>query len=95
MCGSELIIFAKRILTKMEVFSLEDEYEGLFLTQSGSSVEKEKVGNSPICGNPMDFQSPCVSLRNLSAGENPVYSDISDAEDFDIPSSQVSEQEIR
>ena len=75
-----------------EVFSLEDDYGDLFITQSDnilnvdSSQNDEKEEESGILSDPFDFSSPCVSL--VSNEKEPQYSDISDAEDFDIPSSQ-------
>ena len=75
----------------MEIFSLEEEDSaGLFITQGGI-VNNDNCGNNSILGDPMDFKSPCVSLVsqpkvNTNAAE---YSDISDDDDFEIPSSQV------
>ena len=70
----------------MDLFSLEedDDYEGLFITQSSSNSD-----NSGLLGNPEDFTSPCVSLE-AQKGHGAQYSDISDY-DFDIPSSQISQ----
>ena len=72
-------------LIKMEVFSLEDdEYSSLILTQSSSVSEVSD--KSAILPDPMDFESPCVSLITKS---QPVYSDISENDFEDIPCSQV------
>ena len=66
----------------MEIYSLEeDDYSGMFLTQT---PRVEKVEN-PILPDPSDFKSPCVSLIG---GIKAAYSDISEDEDFEMPSSQ-------
>ena len=74
----------------MEVFSLEDEdYGDMFITQS-SDISNVNSQKSEIIGDPMDFTSPCSSLvtgGNITGNQ---YSDISDADDFDIPSPQVT-----
>ena len=63
----------------MNVLSLEDDdYEGLFITQS----DPKNVGSQ-------DFVSPCVSLVSQKSNAEPIYENISDAEDFQIPSSQM------
>ena len=75
-------------LTKMEMFSLEeDDSNGLFLTQTPSvtSQNEDKVGEFGILGDPLDFTSPCVSLVSSRQDQ---YSDISEDEFVDIPSSQ-------
>ena len=74
----------------MDVFSLEDEeYSDLILTQS-SSISKVSE-KSVIMPDPMDFQSPCVSLISKNSME---YSDISD-DDFErIPCSQVETKTV-
>ena len=75
-----------------EVFSLEDDYGDLFITQSDNNLNVDSSQNykneeeSGILSDPFDFSSPCVSM--ISKQKEPQYSDISDAEDFEIPSSQ-------
>ena len=68
----------------MKLFSLEeDDCNDLFITQEScnDSVEcKEKF----LGGDPMDFGY----LRSLISSEGAQYSDISDDEFMDIPSSQ-------
>ena len=70
----------------MEVFSLEeDDCPELFITQSGSSDQNNgsiNEYNDSILGDGLDFKSPCASLVR------PVYSDISEDEDFTMPLSQ-------
>ena len=77
--------------TRMELFSLEeDECPELFITQN-SSENMNQSGNKSVIGDEMDFQSPCVSLVNVSQRIQNQYSDISD-DDFDpFPSSQKHE----
>lgn len=73
-----------------EVFSLEDDYGDLFITQSDKIVNNNGVGSHSdggILPDPMDFSSPSVSLVS-SESQSAQYSDISDDEIFDIPSSQ-------
>ena len=88
-----LLLFVK----KMEKYSLEeeDDYGGLFLTQSASQSvnmdkndEEERMENDDeswefLGLDSRDFQSPCCSLVNKSTGSAQVYSDISD-NDFDM-----------
>ena len=74
----------------MEVFSLEDDYGDMFITQSGgiNTGDDNSSNNSvQVLPYPMDFSSPCVSLT--SSNNVPQYSDISDDEDFQIPPSQM------
>ena len=77
----------------MEVFSLEEKtYDGMFLTQT-PRIQQGTSQNNSILGVSSDFQLPCRSLLanpNFHIGE---YSDISDAEDFDIPSSPMQQEE--
>ena len=56
------------------------------------SVNKESLGILP---DPMDFSSPCVSLVSQPPPVATQYSDISDSEDFDIPSSQIIQEANR
>ena len=86
----------------MELFSLEDDYRDIFITQSDKVVNdkvnesNESSGKSVIFGDPLDFSSPCVSL--VSSTSDVHYSDISDDDNFDIPSSQkhdVTEKKTR
>ena len=75
----------------MEYFSLEEEDgHDLFLTQNSSSqgIVAENSGNSSILGDPNDFASPCVSIIGNKKSVQGQYSDISDDEFMDIPSSQ-------
>ena len=79
----------------MEVFSLEDDdYGDMFITQS-AGVSDNNSQKSVIIGGPMDFMSPCSSLVSDDNVATNQYSDISDAEDFDIPSSQVTQNARR
>ena len=73
----------------MELFSLEeDEGNELFITQTPSEKKDEdKFGG--ILGDPMDFSSPCKSVIGEGNNTSQQYSDISDDENFDIPSSQM------
>ena len=73
----------------MEVYSLEDEdCNDLFITQQSPSDKSDKISGemsaNKVLNDPMDFQSPCVSL----VGNSQIYSDISDDEFVDIPLSQ-------
>ena len=74
----------------MELFSLEDDdARELFITQT-PSVQKDGSGLVGLLGDPMDFSSPCKSVVAETKNNEMEFSDISDAEDFDIPSSQAS-----
>ena len=69
----------------MEVFSLEDEGNDLFITQQDKIVE-----NSGILNDGMDFQSPCSGI--VTGAIDAKYSDISDFEsDVDVPSLQCNQ----
>ena len=74
----------------MEICSLEDDdYEGLFITQSDKSLNNSGItGNSSILGDPMDFSSPLVTLTPRGENKMPEYSDISDDELDPFPCSQ-------
>ena len=77
----------------MEVMSLEeDDYKSLFITQSDKVLNNDNVGISQESAKSdvMDY-----GLLAQAEGELPVYSDISDAEDFDIPSSQMNNKKER
>ena len=63
----------------MELFSLKDHGNELFITQE--SKNDRGVGIDSILGDGLDFASPCMSLLDSK------YSDISEDE-FRIPSSQ-------
>ena len=78
------------LLLDTEIFSLEEEEKmsSMFLTQES----RRNVNNSPILGDPMNYQSPCVSLVAQSQGAVSVYEDISDDELFKIPCSQQNSQ---
>ena len=81
----------------MELFSLEDEEcSQLFITQESKSSVSSNIGENDgkimdsmtnfLGMLPYDFTSRTKSLLIKDS----VYSDISDAEDFKIPSSQQS-----
>ena len=87
------------LLLKMEVFSFEeDDGNDLFLTQRSSS-DGGNVGennNKGILGDPMDFSSPVVGVVSGTANQlGCTYEDISDEEDFQIPCSQVANNDQR
>ena len=44
------------------VFSLEDDYGDMFITQSDRVLNQSDSEKSEILKDPMDFSSPCVSL---------------------------------
>ena len=68
----------------MEVFSLEDESNELFITQQPKSNEIDG-----ILPDGMDLKLPCSGIVSGALGTH--YSDISNFEsDVDIPSSQVN-----
>ena len=82
----------------MDVFSLEDDdCNDLFITQSSNSDESaEKVSNNvQILGKDTDFSSPLCSIVSGSKPAEAQYSDISDEEDFQIPSSQMNNMTTR
>ena len=63
----------------MDTFSLEeDDYEGLFITQTSNAQPVENVSDA-IKGCIIYFEDEC---ENLSASKAPQYSDISD-DDFE------------
>ena len=73
-----------------EVFSLEDDdYGDLFITQQSSNdqniksnLDKSEEEDGLFLGiETSDFKSPCLSV--VSPLKNAMYSDISDAEDFE------------
>ena len=68
------------------LFSLEDDYGDMFLTQSDKVINDCDSEKSEILPDPMDFSSPCVSL--VSNQNSTHYSDISDDDLFEIPVSQ-------
>ena len=72
-----------KISSKMDVYSLEEDENQLFLTQRDSQRDSTSE-ESLILRNPLDFASPCASLLGVKQDQ---YSDISDDE-FDIPCSQ-------
>ena len=76
----------------MDVFSLEEaECNALLITQSDTKIDiEDKSVEILLDGNV--FQSLCISLLSQQSANEAVYEDISDAEDFKIPSSQVSSQ---
>ena len=79
----------------MEVFSLEDdECLELFITQSSfqSGDNNNSSKSNGIISDEMDFQSPCFSLVNGGNSAVPHYSDISDDDFVDLPSSQPPPQ---
>ena len=82
------------LIVKMELFSLqeEDDYGDIFITQTPKVQEVGNEGNSAKDGQFLgldcdDFQSPCASILDISTGNVPYYSDISD--DEMPPSSQM------
>ena len=78
----------------MDVFSLEDDdCNDLFITQSSNEdINDCNVGcNLQILGKEDDFSAPLSSIVSGSTGNPTVYSDISDDNDFQIPSSQATE----
>ena len=78
----------------MNVCSLEDDdYEGLFITQSDNSSSGSS-NNLSILGDGTDISSPCVSLiPPKQKADECHYSDISD-DDFEIPSSQIPHKDV-
>ena len=77
----------------ISMMSLEDDdYNELFITQTPSSDDTEQ--KSPILGDRFDFGVPLVSLVSKSQNtyQEQHYSDISDDEDFQVPSSQMASQ---
>ena len=74
----------------MDIYSLEDdEGNDMFLTQEFHGRNNSQ--SSGILRNPLDFQSPCVSILGNNKGE---YSDISDDDFMKIPSSQMSHTSV-
>ena len=81
----EFLDFRDLFWIKMDVFSLEEDYNSLFVTQSDNSV-REDTNDSGILGDGYDFKSPVRSVTSCSVTQ---YSDFSDDEDdFQMPSSQ-------
>ena len=71
----------------MEVLSLEDdEYEGLFITQSDRIVNGSDGGG--ISGVVNEGNSNAATSLSQADADVPMYSDISDDDAFEIPSSQ-------
>ena len=68
---------------EMEMYSLEDDGNGLFLTQR-DPIESGNSQSAGILGDGSDFVSPCASLDSVKQDQ---YSDISDDE-CDFQSSQ-------
>ena len=69
------------------VFSLEDDYGDMFITQYDRVINECDGEKCEILPDPMDLNFPCVSL--VSSQSLMHYSDISDDDDiFKIPSSQ-------
>ena len=76
-------------MENMDVFSLEeDDYGDMFITQSSSnSSQVESSGNKvEILGDGADFVRPMCSLVSNVEDKSCKYSDISEDEDFEIPS---------
>ena len=72
----------------MELFSLEeDDARALFITQT-PSVQNDGSNLVGLLGDPKDFSSPCKSMVGKSKNNMMEFLDISDEEDFQIPSSQ-------
>ena len=84
-------------MSDINLFSLEEDDVGeMFLTQqcretyNEDEQMEESVGDGSFLGlDPMDFESPNVSLV---ANSKPVYSDISEAEDFETEPVNNSKQ---
>ena len=74
------------------VFSLEEDYGDMFITQSDAVINEGNNDKSEILLDPLDFSSPCVSL--VSSQNSMQYSDISDDDAFEIPSSQKHENAV-
>ena len=76
----------------MEIFSLEeDTCDGLFLTQRSSQDNFVNMGNQS--GGEYEANSEMVMDTVGPASSNVhAYSDISDAEDFQMPSSQIQQE---
>ena len=71
----------------MEVFSLEDEdYENVFITQEPTEV----VDLQPNFEISQEVDSEVQMLDMFIENSQPQYSDISDVDDCQIPSSQVT-----
>ena len=86
-------IYFSGLLIEMEVMSLEeDDYEAMFITQSDKVLNQEDVGISQESGKSDEFE---FGLNIQSEEVLPVYSDISDVDDFEIQSSQVNPEEKR
>ena len=74
----------------MDLFSLEDDdYNDIFITQTPSATH---VGNS---SNGAEGKGESEDEDNDGKIVQPIYSDISDFEDFDIPSSQIPAKKPR
>ena len=83
-----------RLFYIMDIFSLEeDDGNELFLTQSKSDSAdlRNYSQNISILGDPLDFKSPCASLVSRSQTQ---YSDISEDDFEDIPSSQIQTKTV-
>ena len=85
----------------MDVCSLEDyKCSQLFITQEAKdncgnllseNCENMDTNDDVFLGNSSsDFRSPCVSMLSKDS----IYSDISDDEDFQLPSSQVGNRYV-
>ena len=73
----------------MENFSLEEEdTNGLFITQEAREIVPLIPDFNDSDGNDMEFENSVVNQGHV---EN-AYSDISDVDDFDVPSSQAIQQ---
>ena len=80
---------------EIDVFSLEeDDYNGLFITQSDNSVRNVAESNK-IPLDRSDFSSPCISIVLQQSMDRPVYEDISDVNDLEISSSQMDKNDER
>ena len=91
----EICGFSSWITGIMDVFSLEeDSYEGLFLTQT-SSVQQDEIVNDRNNSDLMELGGDREDDGTAPNFSNAAYSDISDVEDFDIPSSQIQGESHR
>ena len=70
----------------MDMYSLEDDGNDLFITQQSPSDKSDRNVTKSVFGDVADFQSPCISLVIQQH-----YSDISNDDFMDIPSSQINQ----
>ena len=74
---------------KMDIFSLEDDGNEMFITQEDSGIQNDSQIGS-ILGDENDFQSPCRGVFDVGGM---LYSDISDEDsNYEMTSLQVKIQ---